>query len=168
MNAIHCKLVGLQKNFIPSVQVDGQYIFFKKNEFGSYEAQIQTEKEEIEFILSRDLELKGKFWLLYAILSFIISIFGIFEPLYDRKCISLHCHFKMKLNQTNEIKIKFNSLQPSKKAVEIETQNECIEQTNEYQVDKLAKKRWIILLLIKLIVWLIIAILLGFFISKTI
>lgn len=46
----------------------------------------------------------------------------------------------MKLNQTNEIKIKFNSLQPSKKAVEIETQNECIEQTNEYQVDKLAKK----------------------------
>ena len=74
----------------------------------------------------------------------------------------------MKLNQTNEIKIKFNSLQPSKKAVEIETQNECIEQTNEYQVDKLAKKRWIILLLIKLIVWLIIAILLGFFISKTI
>ena len=141
MNTIQCKLVGLQKNFIPSVQVDGQYIFFKKNEFGSYEAQIQTEKEEIEFILSRDFELKGKFWLLYAILSFIISIFGIFEPLYDRKCISLHCHFKMKLNQTNEIKIKFNSLQPSKKAVEIETQNECIEQTNEYQVDKLAKKK---------------------------
>ena len=103
---------------------------------------------------------------MYAFISFIVSIFGIFEPLYDRKCISVDCLFKIKLKEENNIKLKFNSMTTSGKAVEIETENIFEEIKNEYFIDKTAKRRWLILLVIKLIAWIGIAILIGFGISK--
>ena len=87
MKSIYLKLVGINSKIIPNIIVDNQNIKCKKIKFDSYEAIIQTEKEEIELTLSNQLELKGKFWWLFALISFVISIFGIFEPPYDRKCI---------------------------------------------------------------------------------
>ena len=169
MKNVNLKLVGLNQKIVPNIYIDGQYVSCKKNEFGSYETNIQTEKDEIEIALSRELELKSKLWWLYALISFIISIFGLFEPLYDRKCISLDCNFKIKLNdESNEIKVKFNTLSTGGKAVELETNNLFKEIKNEYQVDKVAKKRWIILLIVKIIAWICLAILIGYFISKAI
>ena len=96
----------------------------------------------------------------------MISIFGIFEPPYDRKCISINCFFKIQLNDINQVEIKFNRLSSSGKAVELETQNHVEEIKNEYYIDKMAKKRWTIIFIIKIIVWITIAILVGYFISK--
>lgn len=166
MRTVNLKLVGVNSKVNPKILVDGQYVKYKKNEFGSCEATVQTEKDEIEIAFSRDLELRGKLWWLYALISFLVSVFGIFEPPYDRKCISMECLYKIKLNDTNEIKIMFNSLTSSGRAVEIETQNEFEEIKNEYLVDKTAKRRRKVLLFIKIFVWIGTAILLGYFLSK--
>lgn len=166
MKSIYLKLVGINSKIITNIIVDNQNIKCKKIKFDSYEAIIQTEKEEIELTLSNQLELKGKFWWLFALISFVISIFGIFEPPYDRKCISINCFFKIQLNDINQVEIKFNRLSSSGKAVELETQNHVEEIKNEYYIDKMAKKRWTIIFIIKIIVWITIAILVGYFISK--
>ena len=144
---------GLSSKLNPIVKIDDSVIKGKKNEFGSYEASYETEKDEVEISISRNLELNSKLWWLYSLLSFIVSIFGIFEPPYDRKNIVVDCKFVVKLNDINEIKIKFNSMAKQGKAVEIETQNEFNEIKNEYYVDKKAKTKWRILIILKLVIW---------------
>lgn len=166
MRTINLKFVGINSKVIPNVTIDGQIVKFKKNEFGSYEASIQTEKDEIEIAFSRQLELQGKLWWLYAMISFIVSIFGILEPLYDRKCITMDCLFKIKLDEVNDIKVKFNSLSSTGKAVELETLNEFEEIKNEYHIDKKVKKRWIAILVVKIICWIGLAFLLGYLLLK--
>lgn len=168
MNSVKLKLVGINSKLIPNIYVDGKYIKCKKNEFGSYETDFQTEKDEIKIAFSRELELKSKLWWLYAILSFIVSVFGIFNPPYDRKCISMDCSFIVKLKDVNNINIKFNSLSSSGRAVEVETETSFEEIKNEYTVDKIAKRRWIILLIARILAWIGIAILLGWLIANQI
>ena len=168
MNSVKLKLVGINSKLIPNIFIDDQYIKCKKNEFGSYETDFQTEKDEIKIAFSRELELKSKLWWLYAILSFIVSVFGIFNPPYDRKCISMDCSFIVKLKDVNNINIKFNSLSSSGKAVEVETETSFEEIKNEYTVDKIAKRRWIILLIARILAWIGIAILLGWLIANQI
>ena len=168
MNSVKLKLVGINSKLIPNIFIDDQYVKCKKNEFVSYETDFQTEKDEIKIAFSRELELKSKLWWLYAILSFIVSVFGIFNPPYDRKCISMDCSFIVKLKDVNNINIKFNSLSSSGKAVEVETETSFEEIKNEYTVDKIAKRRWIILLIARILAWIGIAILLGWLIANQI
>lgn len=168
MNSVKLKLVGINSKLIPNIFIDDQYVKCKKNEFGSYETDFQTEKDEIKIAFSRELELKSKLWWLYAILSFIVSVFGIFNPPYDRKCISMDCSFIVKLKDINNINIKFNSLSSSGRAVEVETETSFEEIKNEYTVDKIAKRRWIILLIARILAWIGIAILLGWLIADQI
>ncbi len=168
MNSVKLKLVGVNSKLVPNIIVDDQYVQCKKNEFGSYEANIETEKDEIKIAFTRELELKSKLWWLYAIISFIVSVFGIFNPPYDRKCISMNCIFNIKLKDINEIKIKFNSLSSTGKAVELETGNTFEEIKNEFYIDKIVKKRWIILLIVRILAWIGLAILLGWLIAKKI
>lgn len=168
MNSVKLKLVGINSKLIPNIFIDEQYVKCKKNEFGSYETDLQTEKDEIKIAFSRELELKSKLWWLYAILSFIVSVFGIFNPPYDRKCISMDCSFIVKLKDVNNINIKFNSLSSSGRAVEVETETSFEEIKNEYTVDKIAKRRWIILLIARILAWIGIAILLGWLIANQI
>lgn len=168
MNSVKLKLVGINSKLIPNIFIDDQYVKCKKNEFGSYETDFQTEKDEIKIAFSRELELKSKLWWLYAILSFIVSVFGIFNPPYDRKCISMDCSFIVKLKDVNNINIKFNSLSSSGRAVEVETETSFEEIKNEYTVDKIAKRRWIVLLIARILAWIGIAILLGWLIANQI
>ena len=153
MKTINLKMSGISSKLNPIVKIDDSVIKGKKNEFGSYEASYETKKDEVEISISRNLELNSKLWWLYSLISFIVSIFGIFEPPYDRKNIVVDCKFVVKLNDINEIKIKFNSMAKQGKAVEIETQNEFNEIKNEYYVDKKAKTKWRILIILKLIIW---------------
>ncbi len=169
MKSVNFRLVGLDSKIIPNVFVDGQVVNCKKNEFGSYEAVIQTEKDEIEVAISRELELKSKLWWLYALVSFIVSVFGLFNPSYDRKCFSIDCLFKLKLSEENNIlKIKFNNPSSSGKAFTIESGCCHEEIKNEYIIDKVAKRRWTALLIIKILVWIGLAILIGWIIAKQI
>lgn len=167
MNKINLKVMGINSKVLPKIFVDGQVIKCKKNEFGSYQTQIETEKSEIEIIITRKLELRAKLWWLYALISFVVSLFGILEPFYDRKCIAIDCRFKVKINAENNINLRFNSLKSNGKAVVIETDNEFEEIKNEYNVDKIAKKRFIILLIIKLLVWIALAIVIAMLIAKS-
>ena len=169
MKSVNFRLIGLDSKIVPNVFVDGEIVACKKNEFGSYEAAIQTEKDEIEIAISRELELKSKLWWLYALVSFIVSVFGIFNPSYDRKCVSIDCLFKLKISEEkNIIKIKFNNSSSSKKAVTIESECGHEEIKNEYIIDKVAKRRWTALLIIKILVWIGLAILIGWIIAKQI
>lgn len=168
MNDVKIKLIGVSNKVKPIVMIDGQRVNYKKNEFEGYDLNYQTEKEEIEVEIYRYLELKGKLWWLYALISFIVSVFGIFEPPYDKKCIVIDCKYTFKLQEQNDIKIRFQTLKSEGKCVEVETNLEMQELKNSYYVDKDLKKRWAIILAFKIVCWVLILVLVIILISKLI
>lgn len=168
MKTVDIKLTGLTTKFQPYVVIDGKQENFKKNNFDSYQLQYQTEKDEIQVEVYRFSELAGKLWWLYAILTFIVSIFGIFEPYYDRKSIVLDCKFTFKLKDVNVVNFKFNSLQKNGRAVEVECDCEKTEISNAFLVDKKLKRRWTLMLLCKIAVWIVLIVLTVYFISKAV
>ena len=167
MKTLNLKLTGLSAKARPIIKVDGEILQAKKNDFGSFEASLQTEKTAVEIEIARENELLAKFWWLYALISFLVSIFGIFEPPYDRKCIVIDYKTVVQLGEGNsELTIKFNNLSSSGRACEIETSCQIEEVANEYRVDKKAKTRWRIILAVKILFWIAAAILIGILISK--
>ena len=166
MKKLNVKLAGTSKKFQPYVVVEGQMIKLKKNEFGTFEGAFETEKDAVTVEVFRNLELLGKLWWLYSLISFIVSVLGIFEPWYDRKCIALECKCVVTLSEVSEMKINFNPLAKSGKAVVVETNSDVIEIKNAYYVDKKAKLRWRLLLAFKIVVWVVAIILVVYFIAN--
>lgn len=152
MNQVNIKVTGGIK-LHPVIFIDGKQFKVKKNEFGSLQVAYETEKDSMDLQIFKYLELGGKFWFLFAILFFIISVFGILNPFYDRKCIVIDCHYVIKLKEKNDINIVFNNLVDQGRAIEIKTENEVEEIKNMFYVDKKVKKRWIILIVTQVCVW---------------
>ena len=153
MKTLNLKLAGLTTKIKPIVAIDGQNVVCKRNKFGNYDISYQTEKDELEVVVTRELELKARLWWLYAFISFIVSVFGIFEPYYDKKCIDVDLRFKVKLYEETNVKLNFNLPTPQGRVAEFETQNEVEELKNEFQVSTVVKRRWKILLALKLLTW---------------
>ena len=166
MKSVNIKLLGLNASVTPVVKINGEDTPLIKNQFGGYEVNYQTEDEEIEVEISRRFELKAKLWWLFMIISYIVSILGIFEPIYDKKSIDIIGKYKFKLNENNEIKFRFNPLAKQGKAIELESQCKLLELENRYQVDKKVKTRKTVYLIIKILVWIAVAVLVGYFISR--
>ena len=166
MKSVNIKLLGLNASVTPVVKINGEDTPLTKNQFGGYEVNYQTEDEEIEVEISRRFELKAKLWWLFMIISYIVSILGIFEPIYDKKSIDIIGKYRFKLNENNEIKFRFNPLAKQGKAIELESQCELLELENRYQVDKKVKTRKTVYFIIKILVWIAVAVLVGYFISR--
>lgn len=137
----------------PTVYVDGVVLKFKKNEFGSLQATYETDKQEVELVICKYLELSGRLWFLMSMLCFFISLFGIFDSRYDSKCIIIDCKYKMKLNPQNKVTIKFTGAFEGNKAVDIEADCGYEELANKYYVDKKIKRRYKILIGTKILCW---------------
>ncbi len=152
MNNVNLKVTG-GIGLNPNVIIDNNPVKLKKNKYGSLDGNYQTENSEIELKVCRYLELSGKLWLLMSMVFFIISIFGIFNPPYDRKCIQIDYLCKIKLKETNDIKIKINTQNAGDKAIEVESDCEIEEITNAFQIDKVAKKRLVIVRIIEVALW---------------
>ena len=166
MKKLSVKITGVPKKVHLYTLVDGQMIKLKKNQFGAYEGEFETEKENVAVEVFRSLELLGKLWWLYSLITFIVSVLGIFEPWYDRKCIALECKCVVTLSEVSEMKINFNPLSKSGKAVVVEANSDVIEIKNAYYVDKKAKLRWRLLLAFKVVVWVVAIILAVYFIAN--
>ncbi len=166
MKNMNLKILGVSNKFKPYVMIDGKIVQYKRNNFGSYEINYQTEKDEINLKIFKFLELQSKFWILWALLSFIISILGVFEPWYEKKCLVVDCNFNLKLKEQQKIEIKFNNMAVEGRATEIKADCEVEEVENKYYIDKKAKTRWKILLAIKIVIWVVAIALLVFVIAK--
>ena len=74
------KIIVRNERYLSSVLVDGNFVTFKrdKKELG-YSCIYKTEAESINIILKTSNVLLAKNWILFEILFFIFTIFGIFD-----------------------------------------------------------------------------------------
>lgn len=152
MNTLKLKISGCPKGQA-TVLVDNQKFKAKRNNYGNIEGTFQTEKSSVEISIYKYLEINGKLWVLMSLIFFVISLFGILEPRYDKHCIVYAYKIKVDLNETSEVKLALNGYSNNGRAFEISTECQNQELTNIYYVDNKAKKRLKIMKVVKIFMW---------------
>lgn len=136
------------------LSIDGDDMNISQNKFGSSEVKFATDKDEVEVAIFKYLELSSPLWLVMSIFFFIISIFGIFEPRYDRRCIVYDCKFKVKLCGRTNVALSPCDFDGSEgKAFKLESTAEIEEMSNVQYVDARAKRRWRITVIVKICIF---------------
>lgn len=131
------------KRIMPTVEVNGKVIKCKKNQFGNFECNTLIDKDTADIKIYRYLEINSKLWWFISIFYYIISIFGIFDPIKEKSNIVINCHIKIDMSKSESFNLEFdlNDLQTQNKAFEIISNCEFEEFSNNYYLDKKAKKR---------------------------
>ena len=88
MKEIRLKITGIPAASRPVLTIDGTPVRLKRKGYGFYDGCFRTEKEVAEIALSARPELSGRLWWLTALITFLLSVFGIFEPPYGKKCFA--------------------------------------------------------------------------------
>lgn len=89
---------------------------------------------------------------------FIISVFGIFDRRYGRKFYKLDYVGNLSFSDGETVTVGINTYGKDKKAITCMAQGFQTNETNIYTADALAKKHWQILTVIRVIVWIVLAI----------
>lgn len=163
MKKLNLKILGLTERNQPFFYINGKEVIPKKNQFGSFQIDYETDDEEITLEIYKELEINGRFWLITALFFFIISLLGILSPRYDKACLYISCKYRIKLNENNEVKMTFVN-QKDNNRVEIEADCSYDEIECEFYQDKKAKKHLRTLAFIKPLIWVITIILIIYFI----
>ncbi len=166
MKQFNLKLTNVG-NASPSILIDGKPIKAKKNAFGNIEYSCQTEKDSVNVVIKRYLELGSRHWLWMGIVFLIISVFGIFDTRYSKstQTISFEANIPLDNDVTNfEGKLVSSA---DGNAVEYKCSGEVVEIANEIEDNPKIKKRRKIMLALRIIMIIaFVATLAGVLISK--
>lgn len=133
------------------VLVNGKKENFANNSRGSYELSVPADSN-VEIQIVRKHELTSPLWLLWGLLFFVISCFGIFDVRYP-KTAPLSCRFNVACQGNGTVQFTPN-IKKDGTGVVVANDN-CVVDTLENSSDEmLIKKRRKTLTIIKLLLWL--------------
>ena len=131
--------------------VDGKSVKGKKNQFGNTVKCIETDKEEIEISIFDFNEMQGKLWFLTSFIFFIISLFGLLDIKLNKKCRSIDCKLKVKLDkEINNLNIQYGKFEDNGCAVNFESDCEVEVISNRYYINEKLVKRFKIMKWVKI------------------
>lgn len=167
MKELNFKISGAKK-LNPVTEVNGQNIKLKKDKFGNYQSKILVDTDEVDIKVQRYSELNSKLWWLLSIFYFVISIFGIFDTLKEKNCITIDCHLKVNMRETDNgfMELKAKKFETQGKAFEIVSNCNGEEVSNNYYLDNKAKKRKRIMTIVKIFIVILSIVLLAFILKK--
>ena len=131
------------------IQIDGQTPQFKKGENGIFETNFETEKNTVSIKIFKCMEIQSKFWFLWQMLFFFISIFGIFNKRLDKKCVVIDSEFVVSVSENSTIEFSLRHTTKSD-LIQFATIEKISVVKNISFVDNKLKKRMKILKLTKI------------------
>ena len=149
MKELNLKITGEKNLGNTLIYIDKKPVKFKRNEFKNLVYNYKTMQDKVKIDVYKFLDVGGVWWFLTQIFLFLISIFGIFDVHSKNRYICLDCSFELDLKENNNVTLRCNTPKENTKAIEIESDLKITEISNEYFVDKKAKKI-IAILIIKL------------------
>lgn len=149
MNRFTLSLFGFAA-FRPTVLIDGKTVQCKKNAYGNYTCTLETDKKSVNVTVCKYLEINGRFWFLFSLLFFIIGVIGIFDPPYDKRCLTFECRFDAILSGNSEVAVRYVP-QGAGAAIGIEGNCPLVQLANRCFIDMRAKKRLKIMRAVKII-----------------
>ncbi len=166
MSNLKIKLIK-KTGITPIILLDNQEIFFKRKEnVFFYETEIN--KEEVDLKIFNVNEFEHKFWIIFAILFYLITIFGIFNSKYDKSGIKLNYTGKIKMEASSDLTIEINTFAKGRNPVNIQSNCEIIEKENTVYIEQKIKKRFKLFLILKVLFWITIIFLAFFLLGKII
>lgn len=141
MKTLNLNIKGnLNKDVV--LQIDNQTVKPKKNSFGNYSVNYQTEKDCAVVSITKRHELESKLWFLWQMLFFFLSIFGIFDRRVDKTCKIIDIQLEVPMQDETNLTIVWNNyVKKGEKNLDIQCDTEVKEIKNEYFVDKTAKEK---------------------------
>jgi len=115
----------------------------------------KTNKDMVEIKIYKINEVSFKHYILFHIIFFLISVLGLFNKRYDKRCIEIKYAANIKLIESSTVVAKYIIDTNNPDAIELETDvcYEVIENTKQISVE--AKKRLKRLRLISILIYLI-------------
>lgn len=129
------------RDFARNITIDGKFIKVKKNKEGKYIHTFETTKEKCEVVIFKGHQYYGKNWVLWNLLFFIISVFGIFDGGLNKRCLVADCRLVISCERDTNVIIKGQSFVDGEKLVQVETEAEVVEVANKQYCDKDAQKK---------------------------
>ena len=136
-------------------KIDGKEIQLKSTKENIFTYSLETTQPEIRLEIFSFHEMSSKHWFLFAVLFFIISIFGIFNKRYDKTCRSVKYSAVIPLkNDVTNLELAFQSF--TEGAPAIEAQGDCSgyqQEENLFYIDEDIKKKLKQFKIFKILFW---------------
>ena len=139
MAIVDLEFVGL-KSLEGHVTIDGKYVKLKKKK-NKYFCTVETDKEQCEVIVYKSHVYTGNNWLLWNILYFVISCFGLLDFGLNNKCLVQDARFSLACKQDVQAVIRRQNFEDGGAMVKIETTAQVTEKVNRQYYDKDAKRK---------------------------
>ncbi len=137
----------------PIVTLDGKKVKLKKNKFGNYDANLDVEDGARLRLVCWDTIL-SPFWLLWEMLFFVISVFGIFDNSKDKLRRAAEFEAVLHPGENAEATLTFiRSKGEGSVAAELTCNFDAEVEKNEYYGFETVNKRRKIALAIKIAIW---------------
>lgn len=157
MATLNLKLVGSKIGAL--VEIEDKLVDFKKNKHGNLSSTLEVSSTSVRMkVYTPSHELTQKNWLLASLIFFVISVFGIFDRGYGRRFYKLDYVGNLSFADGETVTLGINTYGKDKKAITCMAQGFQNNETNIFTPDTLAKKHLQILIVIKVIVWIVLAI----------
>ena len=136
--------VTLSKKLRPltEIYIDGVLMSPKKQKSTKkYGFSYTTDKRYCEIEVRSYSRFQTRLWLLWELLFFVVSVFGIFDVRYGKFTYNTYC--KMQVDVANDTDILLRVMDPRNNGVvaRIETDAKVNILDNEYIIDRVAKKK---------------------------
>lgn len=157
MNTLNLSLLKAAY-YNPFVMIDGKLMKTKKQQ-GALTCSYSTDKDSVDVKIFKCSELCGKFWFLWWLLFFVISVFGLLNAPYGKDYSVIDCEFDVALQgETEFIGTLNHSKQGSGKAIDYPAKETISEIRNEYYSDEKIKRKKKFIGFLSVIVWIAIII----------
>lgn len=162
MNKLTLKIKAVQKGTF--VYVDDKQQTYKKDRFSNRIYTLFTEKKQISLKIYKYQDLNTKYWWLYEIMYFFLSIFGLFDIKGKQNYYVIKYEALIDLNEETNVDLAYD-YKAGQAFKQIKTNTELHEVQNQKQISKQAKKRSKIVLWSRIAVWVVLAIVVGIIIG---
>lgn len=149
MNKLNMKINGVNTRGL-DIKIDDKKVNLLKNKFGNKTVIYETENPTVNIKIKKYLEINSKLWLLWQMIFFFLSVFGIFDFKLDKKCVIIDCEFEVKLEEITTLNLSMNYMKSLEKALKVDSNADIKEIKNVAYVDEQAKKRMKVLKITKI------------------
>lgn len=117
---------------VPNVRINDKTVKLKRDKYGRYRTQYDGEGM-VEIELYQFYELESPKWWLYALLVWIVGIFGIFSGKFDTKCFKCNYKTTISLDRDRDLELSLVMPQDGGRVINCDQDASLDNPTNIYQ-----------------------------------
>ncbi len=140
MAKLELEFVGFN-DALNRMTINGKFAQIEKMQDGTKKCVAEVTEPTAEVVVYKSHYYTGKAWFWWALLYYVISLFGIFDARQDKKCMVIDCRFKINLDTDKKVVLKVKDFEDGGKFLEFEGETQVEELINKQYFDMEARKR---------------------------